>query len=177
MHDPDALREDADARIRSVVHPPAHCPGCLAEAGMTFPTGATTRHYPRCLDRIRRVYQCARWNHDHAHQVAAGHAIWDTFSARWRACSDLPPLSAEAARRYVTPDMIRGPMGALLPEGLRWAAHRAWCAGELLGVAAWLSDDPPADPDGLWASLGSAPSAPGPARDTPGAAEEIGNPL
>jgi len=165
MHDPVALREDADARIRSIVHPPAHCPGCLAEAGMTFPTGATTRHCPRCLDRIRRVYQCARWNHDHAHQVAAGHASWDAFSG-------LPPLSAKAVRRYVTPDMIRGPMGASLPEGLHLAIHRCWCAGQLLGVAAWLHDEPPpADSDGLWASLDGDPGTTG-TQVTPGAARE-----
>jgi len=144
--------EAAAARIAALVDPPAYCPGCLAERGAPWPDGATTRHCPRCLDRIRRVHQCATWNADRAHQVAAGHASWDAFSARWRASSGLPPLSMEAARRYVAPDLIRGPLGALLPTALREAVHRAWHAGLLVGVSAWLSDDPPPDPAGLWAS-------------------------
>jgi hypothetical protein len=146
------------ACIAAIVDPPAYCPGCLAEAGLPFPARATTRHCPRCLDRIRRVYHCARWNQDHAHQVAAGHANWDAFSARWRASSGLAPLSVEAARRYVTPDLIRGPMGSLLPEGLRHAIYRAWLAGYSVGVVAWLSDDAPAEPDGLWIGSTGTPT-------------------
>ncbi len=143
-------RDDASARLRGIVDPPAYCPGCLAEAGLAFPERATTRHCSRCLDRIRRVYQCARWNQDHAHQVAAGHASWDAFSARWRASSGLAPLSVEAARRYVTPGMIRGPLGMLLPERLRVEIHRAWCVGQLFGVEAWLAEEGvPPHPDGL----------------------------
>jgi len=158
----DSVRHDwrgaAGSCLRGIVDPPAYCPGCLAEAGQSFPERATTRHCARCLDRIRRVYQCARWNQDHDHQVAAGHASWDAFSARWRAGSGLAPLTVEAARRYVTPDLIRGPMGSLLPERLRHAIHRAWLAGYLVGVVAWLSDDPPPDPDGLWTPAGSTPA-------------------
>jgi len=99
------------------------------------------------------VYQCARWNQDHAHQVAAGHASWDAFSARWRASGGLPPLTADAARRYVTPNMLCGPLGTPLPEALRRTIHRAWCAGLLIGVEAWLSGHPPPEPDGLWAGI------------------------
>jgi len=149
--------DEAAARVISaLVDPPAHCPGCLAEAGLRWPDGATTRHCPRCRDRIRRVYQCARWNEDRAHQVAAGQANWDAFSARWRAGQGLPPLSVEAARRYVTAEMIRGPVGALLPEALRAVVHRAWCAGLLVGVSAWLADTPPPEPHGLWAGAPAA---------------------
>jgi hypothetical protein len=142
------------ARIAALVDPPAYCPGCLAERGERWPDGATTRHCPRCLDRIRRVYQCARWNADHAHQVAAGRASWDAFSARWRASTGLAPLTVEAARRYVTSEQIRGPLGTFLPEALRAAVHRAWSAGLLVGVAAWLADAPPPEPHGLWAAEG-----------------------
>jgi len=139
--------------LAAVVAPPAYCPGCLAETGQSFPECATTWHCSRCLDRIRRVYQCARWNQDHDHQVAAGHASWDAFSARWRASGGLAPLSVDAARRYVTPDMIRGPLGMLLSERLRMEIHRAWCIGQLLGVEAWLAEEgAPPHPDGLWAS-------------------------
>jgi hypothetical protein len=149
----ETVETDVGARIGQIVDLPAYCPGCLAEAGQPFPVGATTCHCPRCMDRMRRVYQCARWNADHAHQVAAGRASWDAFSARWRASGGLPPLSADAARRYVTPEMVRGPLGTLLPEALRQTIHRAWCAGLLIGVEAWLSDDPPPDPAGLWAGV------------------------
>jgi hypothetical protein len=154
---------DADdeiaATIAAVVHPPAYCPGCLAEAGRPFPAGATTCHCPRCLDRIRRVYQCARWNQDHAHQMAAGHASWDVFSARWRASCGLAPLAEDAARRYVTLKMIRGPLGVILPERLRAQIHRAWCVGQLLGVEAWLAEqDAPPHPDGVGASGDADPS-------------------
>jgi len=143
-----------ESRISTVIlGASAHCPGCLAESGEQWLGGATTRHCPRCLDRIRRVYQCATWNAGHAYQVADGHASWDAFSARWRASSGLPPLSTEAVRRHVTADMIRGPLGTLLPEALRAAIHRAWCAGLLVGVSAWLADVPPPEPDGLWAEL------------------------
>jgi len=153
----DDLRDPADERIRAIVDPPAHCPGCLAEAGRPWPEGATTRHCPRCLDRLRRVRQCATWNADHAHQVAAGHASWDAFSARWRAGQGLPPLTSEAARRYVTPETIRGPVGTLLPAALRAAVHRAWCSGLRVGVAAWLADAPPPhEPHGLWAGTSPA---------------------
>ncbi len=149
----DSVTSAATASIAAIVDPPAYCPGCLAEASLPFPTRATIQHCLRCLDRIRSVYRCARWNQDHAHQVAAGHASWDAFSARWRTSSGLAPLSVEAGRRYVTPEMIRGPLGMLLPEQQRAKIHRAWCVGQLVGVEAWLSDDGfPPHPDGLWAS-------------------------
>jgi hypothetical protein len=158
-----AAGEDADGvavRILAVVDPPAYCPGCLAEANQPWPEGATTQHCRRCLNRIRRVYRCARWNADHVHQVAAGHASWDAFSARWRASGGLAPLSVNAARRYVTPEMIRGPLGMLLPERLRAEIHRTWCMGQLLGVEAWLSEEgAPPHPDGLWASYANAHDA------------------
>ncbi len=145
-------REERAEEIAGIVNPPAYCPGCLAEAGQSFPERATTRHCRACLDRIRRVYQCARWNQDHAHQVAAGHASWDAFSARWRASGGLAPLTVGATRRYVTPDMIRGPLGMLLPERLRMEIHRAWCVGQLFGVEAWLAEEgAPPHPHGLWA--------------------------
>jgi len=153
------VNEAAAARIAALVDPPAHCPGCLAERGEPWPAGATTRHRPRCLDRLRRAHQCATWNADHSHQVSAGHASWDAFSARWRASTGLPPLSAEAVRRYVTPEQIRGPVGALLPAALRATIHRAWRAGLLVGVAAWLADDPPPDPAGLWVTAASGGGA------------------
>jgi len=133
------VNEAAAARIAALVDPPAHCPGCL--------------------DRLRRAHQCATWNADHSHQVSAGHASWDAFSARWRASTGLPPLSAEAVRRYVTPEQIRGPVGALLPAALRATIHRAWRAGLLVGVAAWLADDPPPDPAGLWVTAASGGGA------------------
>ncbi len=154
----EAVGSADSASIAAIVDPPAYCHGCVAEAGLPFPARATTRHCSRCLDRIRRVYQCARWNQDHMHQVAAGHASWDAFSARWRASSGLAPLAVDAARRYVTPDLIRGPMGSLLPERLRRTIYRAWLAGYLVGVVAWLSDDPPAEPGGLWASSAGTPA-------------------
>ncbi len=150
--DADTTAEVAQA-IAAIVDPPACCPGCLAEAGQVWPERMTARHCARCFDRIRRVHQCARWNADHAHQVASGHASWDAFSARWRASSGLAPLSIHAARRYVTPDMIRGPLGMLLPERLRVEIYRAWCVGQLFGVEAWLAEEAaPPHPNGLWAS-------------------------
>jgi hypothetical protein len=60
----------------------------------------------------------------------------------------------DAARRYVTPEMIRGPLGMLLPQRLRLEIHRAWCMGQLFGVEAWLAEEgAPPHPDGLWAWL------------------------
>lgn len=147
------VRGDEDAgSIAALTQPPAACPGCLAAAGAPWPDGTTTRHCPTCLGLLRRVFQCQRWNAEHAHQVLAGQASWLAFSARWRASSGLAPLSAEAVRRYVTPAVIRGPVGAILPERVRVAIYRAWCAGQLLPLEAWLEDDPPPDPDGLWAT-------------------------
>jgi hypothetical protein len=150
----------------ALVSPPAYCPGCYAKAGVRFPVGATTRHCGRCLARMRRSLQAHRWNADRSHQVAAGkararrftlvhqraagNASWDAFSARWRAGQGIAPLSAEAARKYVTPGQICGPLGVPLSPALQATIHRAWCVGQLVGVLAWLCDDPPPDPDSLW---------------------------
>jgi hypothetical protein len=71
----------------------------------------------------------------------------------------LAPLTVEAARRFVVPEQIWGPVGALLPERFQQLIYRAWCAGLLLGVEAWLSDDPPPEPGGLWAQAVSTPLA------------------
>ena len=112
-----------------------------------------------------RAAQCRTWNATRTHQVAAGkaraaqmtqdersafgHAAFDAFSARFRAVQGLPPLSAGAARRYLTPRDIRR-LGMPLASHLAETIHRAWCAGQLFPVSAWLSDEPPADPHGLW---------------------------
>jgi len=145
---------ESGTTVATIVDPPRCCPGCVAEAGQGWPAHATSEHCARCLDRIRRVWQISRWNRDHDHQVMAGRASWTAFSARWRASSGLPPLSADAAWRYVTPEMVRGPLGTVLPDALRQVIYQAWCAGVLLGVEAWLSDNPPPDPQGLWTARG-----------------------
>jgi hypothetical protein len=106
------------------------------------------------------------WNATRTHQVAAGkaraaqmtqeersafrRAAFLAFSARFRAVQGLPPLSAAAAQRYLTPRDIRR-LGLALAPHLAETIYRAWCAGQLFPVSAWLSDDPPADPHGLWA--------------------------
>ncbi len=59
------------------------------------------------------------------------------------------PLSADAVRRYLTPRDIRC-LGMPLAPPLAETIYRAWCAGQLFPVSAWLSDDPPTDPHGLW---------------------------
>jgi hypothetical protein len=156
---------DADEQgvraIADMTDPLACCPGCLADAGQPWPEAATSRHCPRCLDRIHRVYQVSHWNRDHAHQVQAGHASWEAFSARWRVSGGLPPRSAEACRRYVTAAMIRGRCGLILPEPVRLALYRAWCDGLLIAVGDWLAaDDPPPDPNGLWAAAAAVETAP-----------------
>jgi hypothetical protein len=158
---PSDVQERAIAdEVNRLVHPPEACPGCLAEAGQSWPEGATSRFCPQCVSRARRVYQCQRWNADPTHQSAAGQASFTAFSARWRAEQGLAPLTVEAARRYVVPEQIRGPVGALLPERFQQLIYRAWCAGLLLGVEAWLSDDPPPEPGGLWAQTRSSSVAP-----------------
>jgi hypothetical protein len=150
------MSDEIVQRIGAIVKPPAYCPGCLAAAGGSWPEGATSRYCAGCIETMRRVYQCQRWNADPAHQALAGHTSCDAFSARWRASSGLAPLSAAAVRTYVTPDLIRGALGLFLPAYLPQAVYHVWCAGLLLPVVAWLSDDPPPKPDGLWA--GPAPS-------------------
>jgi hypothetical protein len=142
--------------LAAIVRPPVACPGCLAEAGQPWPEGTTSQYCPRCLRHLQRVYQCQRWNADPVHQSAVGHASYTAFSARWRAGQGLAPLTVEAARRYVTQEHIRAELGILLPTRLQETIHRAWCAGVLLPVAAWLRDDPPPEPDGLWALLSAA---------------------
>jgi hypothetical protein len=119
------------------------------------------------LNTERRSAQCQQWNADASHQAmggkaraaqftsesqaTAGHASFAAFSARWRAAQGAPPLFAEAVRRYVLPAMIRGPLGQPLSQELQETVWRAWCKGNPHGVEAWLSDDPPPDPDSLWA--------------------------
>lgn len=111
---------------------------------------ATVTSIPRG-ELERRIRQCQEWNADHGHQVAAGLASFDAFSARWRAAQGMSPLFVEAVRRYVLPAMIRGPLGQPLSAEQQEEIWRAWCAGNLQAVEAWFSDDPPPDPDGLWA--------------------------
>ncbi len=104
-------------------------------------------------DRDRRLAQVQGWNADVAHQQLAGkaraaqfthesqaqaaHARNDQQEALFRAQQGLPPLRVEAVRRYVTPDMIRDPLGRALPSQLQHHIYRAWCAG-LLGVLRWV---------------------------------------
>ena len=113
-----------------------------------------------------RAAQCRKWNATRTHQVAAGkaraaqmtqdersafgHAAFSAFSARFRAVQGLPPLSAAAAQRYLTPRDIRR-LGMPLAPPLAETIYCAWCSGQLFSVSAWLSDDPPADSHGLWA--------------------------
>jgi hypothetical protein len=59
-------------------------------------------------------------------------------------------------RCYLLPEHIRSAVGVVLPVALQETVYRAWCAGELLGVSAWLSDDPPPASDGLWAMVAGA---------------------
>lgn len=115
----------------------------------------------------RRSAQCQHWNAETSHQVmagkaraahftaasqaAAGQASFAAFSARWRAQQGLAPLFADHVRQYVTPAMIGTPLGIPLPPALQETIWRAWCAGRLLNVEMWLGDDPPPDPEGLWA--------------------------
>jgi hypothetical protein len=115
-----------------------------------------------------RGSRCRQWNAEHAHQVAAGkaraaqmsreeciafgYAAFDAFSARFRALQGLPPLSASAAIRYLTPEHIRRlgmPLAATLAESI----YQAWCVGQFFPVSAWLDDTPPPDPTGLWAAI------------------------
>ncbi|HEV8192904.1 MAG TPA: hypothetical protein VGP82_15675 [Ktedonobacterales bacterium] len=125
-----------DAALHALVDPPAYCPGCVAAAGQECLERATSRLCARCLGMMRRVYQCRLWNGDPAHQRQAGHAIWAIWaacSARWRAASGLVPLAVETVRRYLTPEHMRGPLGALLPTrargGVSGVVRRAAAAG------------------------------------------------
>ncbi len=125
-----------------------------------------------------RAAQCRTWNALRVHQVAAGraraaqmtleerrafgHAAFSAFSARFRAVQGLPPLSAAAAQRYLTPHDVRRlglPLAPITPP-LAETIHRAWCAGQLLPVSAWLGDESPADPDDLWSAAARTPCTP-----------------
>jgi hypothetical protein len=146
------------------------CLFCIVLAALPFPDAAegSSEHCCAFHRRVLRQLQCLGWNTDHDHQVLAGQAraqqftpeyqqaaafaSWAAFSARWRASQGLGPLSAEAVRKYLTPEQIRGPLGLPLRPDLQATIYRAWRAGELRHVAAWLGDDPPPDPDGLWAA-------------------------
>ena len=151
--------------------PDPRCPFCVALAALPWPADgpegpAAIRLCPAHLTLWRQL-RCRGWNADPQHQVRAGQArarqftpasqqqagfaSWDAFSARWRASGGLAPLSAAAVRKYVTPEMIRGVCGLALPPELQADIYRAWCAGELAHVVAWLAGEAPPDPDGLWA--------------------------
>ncbi len=137
---PDALPAAPASRLAALINPPAACPGCLAAAGQPWPADTTARFCPRCRDRLRRVHQVKRWNRDQAHQAAAGLASYTAFSARWRATQGIAPLTAAAARRYVTPDMIRQPSGMPLASATKEAIYQAWCGGRLYGVLWWTPE-------------------------------------
>jgi hypothetical protein len=108
----------------------------------------------RNRDRDRRLAQVQGWNADVIHQQRAGkaraaqfthesqaqaaHARNDQQEALFRAQQGLPPLRVEAVRRYLTPDMIRDPLGRALPAQLKQRIYRAWCAGFLFGVLRWV---------------------------------------
>jgi len=105
-------------------------------------------------DRDRRLVQVQGWNADVSHQQLAGkaraaqfthesqartaHARNDQQEAVFRAQQGLPPLRTEAVRRYVTPELIRDPLGRALPADLQARIYRAWCAGYLFGVLRWV---------------------------------------
>ncbi len=161
------LGEDAQALLPDALDP--SCPFCIVLAALPFPTGnAAGEHYCSFHLPLWRRLQCQGWNADHTHQVlagkaraqqftpdyqqTAGFASWEAFSARWRASGGLAPLSADAARKYVIPDLIRGACGLAVPPDLQQTIYRAWCAGLLCHVTAWQSDDPPPEPEGLWAT-------------------------
>jgi hypothetical protein len=154
------------------------CLFCIVLATLPFPEAAdhSSSASAQCCAFHRPLWrrlQCLGWNADHAHQVragkaraqqfstahqqAAGFASFAAFSARWRAAQGLAPLSAEAAGKYLTPDQIRGPLGLPLPGEVQATIYRAWCAGVLVGVLAWCDDDPPPEPDGLWAAQAPLP--------------------
>lgn len=155
-----------------LVNPPSACPGCVAAAGQPWPAHTTSRYCRRCLAQLRRSTQCHIWNANRTHQIAAGkaraarftpehqsaagHASFDAFSARWRAHQGLAPLVAEHVRQYVTPEIIGTTLGYRLALALQQTIWQAWCAGRLANVDAWLSDDPPPDPDGLWVDTRSS---------------------
>ncbi len=104
-------------------------------------------------DRERYLAQVQGWNADVIHQQRAGkaraaqfthqsqalaaHARNDQQEAVFRAQQGLPPLRVEAVCRYVTPEMIRDPLGRPLPAELQARIYRAWCAGHLFGVLRW----------------------------------------
>ncbi len=105
-------------------------------------------------DRERRLAQVQGWNADVTHQQLAGKARAAQFThesqaqaararndqqeAVFRAQQGLPPLRVEAVRRYVTPDLIRDPLGRPLPAELQHRIYRGWCAGFLFGVLRWV---------------------------------------
>jgi hypothetical protein len=110
--------------------------------------------------------RCRAWNANHARQVSAGraraaeltveyqrragNAAWNAFSTRFRAQQGLAPLSAEPIGRYLAPEDVRY-LGSPLAPALRERTYRAWSASDFRHVSAWLRDDPPHNPHGLWA--------------------------
>jgi hypothetical protein len=127
-----------NAGVLALTDPPAYCPACLAEAGVAWPVGATSRHCVQHLEQLRRR-QCRGWNADYAHQVMAGQATFAAFSARWRAEQGMAPLSAEAVRKYLRPELIRS-LGAPLPPALQARIYRAWSHSYLYGVLRWIHE-------------------------------------
>lgn len=124
---------------------------------------------PSLASRVRTQSQCAAWNTDKAHQRAAGkaraarftiehqraagHASFSAQSAKWRAHQGLAPLDSESAAKYLTVEDVRHLARPVAPA-IAQAVYRAWCAGQLIGVAAWLALEPdelPPEPGGLWA--------------------------
>jgi hypothetical protein len=121
--------------------------------------------------------QCRMWNADSSHQrkagqaraaqmtheerVEAGNASFLAFMVRFRAQVGQAPLPVDgveqAVAKYLAPSDIHA-FGRPLHPQLAETIYRAWCAGHLLNVEAWLSDehDPPPEPGGLWAPSASS---------------------
>lgn len=166
----DTPAEGPAALVTPEADPDPRCPFCVALAALPWPAEGTERFCAPHLT-VWRQLQCRGWNADAQHQVKAGQArarqftpasqqqagfaSWDAFSARWRASGGLCPLSAAAVRKYVTPEMIRHPFRPVSPERQQ-EIYRAWCAGVVAGVVAWLAGEAPPDPDGLWANEASS---------------------
>ena len=103
-------------------------------------TNSSHAHAGSQVSSASRAAQCRTWNALRVHQVAAGraraaqmtqeerrafgHAAFSAFSARFRAVQGLPPLSAAAAQRYLTPHDVRR-LGLPLTPHLAETIHRA----------------------------------------------------
>lgn len=63
----DGAAEDAEGNgaILALTAPPAACPGCLADAGVAWPSGMTSAFCPTHLSRLaatRRRVNVSRWS-------------------------------------------------------------------------------------------------------------------